>query len=353
MKPVPCRLEPQLVPRIWGARSLAPLYPDKTNLAEPVGEVWLTGNDCKFADGPFAGQRLADAWRAMPPEWAGTRLDTSKPFPLLVKFLFPQDILSIQVHPDDDYARTHEAHTGWTGKTEMWHAVAARPGAEVLVGLKPDVTPDSFRRAIADGSAQNCLTRIPVTAGDTIFVPAGTVHTIGPGLVLCEIQQNSDLTYRVFDYNRPGLDGKPRPLHIEKALAVARFGPQLGGKMEPGHFGSERRSDTYCVACPYFVTIRRDLTKVTGAAGMSAERFELLIFLKGRGRIVSATGNVKYERAQAWLLPAALGRYDVAPAKPTVLLRTFVPDLSRDVVERFSDRGSLMSSLSRIIFPET
>ncbi len=190
--------------RIWGARSLAPLFLEKTNLAEPIGEVWLTGNECVFADGPFAGRPLGEAWRAMPPEWAGTQLDTSKPFPLLVKFLFPEDILSIQVHPDDEYARQHEAHTGWTGKTEMWHAIAARPGAEVLVGLKEEVTPESFRAAITDGTAEKCLARVRVEPGDTIFVPAGTVHTIGPGLVLCEIQENSDLTYRVFDYNRPG-----------------------------------------------------------------------------------------------------------------------------------------------------
>ncbi len=301
---------------MWGTRSLAPLYPDKANLAEPIGEVWLTGNDCKFADGPFAGQRLADAWRSVPPEWAGTRLDTRRPFPLLVKFLFPEDILSIQVHPDDDYARTHEAHTGWTGKTEMWHAVAARPGAEVLVGLKPDVTPDSFRRAIADGSAENCLTRIPVTAGDTIFVPAGTVHTIGPGLVLCEIQQNSDLTYRVFDYNRPGLDGKPRPLHIEKALAVTRFGKQLGGKTP--------LLTSHALTCPYFETRRLNFRDPT-AAETNRERFELLIVLDGQGQIEAAGGQSDYARGGAWLLPATLGVYRLAPSSPTALLRSFVP----------------------------
>jgi len=350
VKPVPCRLEVQFVPRIWGARTLAPLFPEKTNLAEPIGEVWLTGNACAFADGPFAGRTLADAWRAMPPEWAGTRLDTGKPFPLLVKFLFTEDILSIQVHPDDDYARQHEAHTGWTGKTEMWHAIAARPSAEVLIGLKEDVTPESFRAAIADGSAEKCLNRIPVAAGDSIYVPAGTVHTIGPGLVLCEIQENSDLTYRVFDYNRPGLDGKPRPLHIDKALAVTRFGKQTGGKTLPVRFGDRNRSETYCAACRYFVTERREFTELAGAT-TSPERFELLIFLEGSGHIETAAGNAEYQRAQAWLLPAALGPYDLAPATRTTLLRTFVPDLTREVVAPLSEQGVPQSSLSRIVFP--
>jgi mannose-6-phosphate isomerase len=316
VKPVPCRLEPQFVPRIWGARSLAPLFPDKQNLTEPIGEVWLTGNDCVFADGPFAGRTLGEAWRAMPPGWAGTRLDNSQPFPLLVKFLYPEDILSIQVHPDDRYARQHEAHTGWTGKTEMWHAIAARPGAEVLVGLKEDVTPESFRAAIADGTAENCLNRIPVEAGDTIFVPAGTVHTIGPGLVLCEIQENSDLTYRVFDYNRPGLDGQPRPLHIEKALAVTRFGKQLGGKTQP--------LTVDLLSCAYFATRRLDFSEAVSAE-TGRERFELLIILDGHGEIEAAGGRFEYARGEAWLLPAALGAHRLAPSTPTALLRSFVP----------------------------
>jgi mannose-6-phosphate isomerase len=316
VKPVPCRLEPQFVPRIWGARSLAPLFPDKIALREPIGEVWLTGNDCIFADGPFAGRTLGDAWRAMPTEWAGTRLDTSKPFPLLVKFLFPEDILSIQVHPDDEYARLHEAHTGWTGKTEMWHVIAARPKAEVLVGLKEDVTRDSFRAAIAEGTAEKCLNRIPVAAGDTIFVPAGTVHTIGPGLVLCEIQENSDLTYRVFDYNRPGLDGKPRPLHVEKALAVTRFGKQLGGKTQPLTIDA--------LTCSYFETRMLDFAEPI-AAETNDERLELLIVLEGQGRIEAASGHSSYARGETWLLPATLGAGRLVPSVSTAVLRTFVP----------------------------
>jgi mannose-6-phosphate isomerase len=316
VKPVPCRLEPQFVARIWGARALAPLFPEKRNLTEPIGEVWLTGNECVFADGPFAGRALGEAWRAMPPEWAGTRLDTGKPFPLLVKFLFPEDILSIQVHPDDEYARQHEAHTGWTGKTEMWHAIAARPGAEVLVGLKEEVTPESFRAAIADGTAEKCLARIPVAAGDTIFVPAGTVHTIGPGLVLCEIQENSDLTYRVFDFNRPGLDGKPRALHVEKALAVTRFGKQLGGKVQS--------LTRHILACPYFATRRLEFSEPVSAE-TSVEQFELLIIVDGAGRMEAGGQATEYGPAQVWLLPAALGPYTLQPTRPTALLHTFVP----------------------------
>src|ERR1700683_1383275 len=169
----------------------------------------------------------------MPPEWAGTRADIGRDFPLLVKFIFPDEKLSVQVHPDDQYAAAHEGAAGGRGKTEMWYAMRAHAGAEVLVGLKPTVTRESFAHAIADGTAEKCLMRVPVSTGDAIFVPAGTAHTIGPGMVLCEVQENSDLTYRVFDYNRRNPDGTERELHIEKAMDVLNFGEQGGGKVQP------------------------------------------------------------------------------------------------------------------------
>ncbi len=327
MKPVPARLEPQFVPRIWGARSLAPLFPAKTNLSNPLGEVWLTGNDCAFANGPFAGQKLSHAWRAMPREWAGTALRTREPFPLLIKFLFPDQWLSVQVHPDDAYARMYEEAAGGTGKTEMWHVISAQPGASVLVGLKPKTTPEQFREKIADGSVEECLERIPVAAGDSIFVPAGTVHTIGPGMVLCEIQENSDLTYRVFDYNRVATDGKPRALHVEQALAVTRFGAQIGGKMARVLRERTGRTVSLCAACRYFATEKWDLLGRTNRATMP-DRFELFVFLDGAGRIETPGDAAQnYSAAEVWFLPAGLGAFQITPTRPTSLLRVFVPDI--------------------------
>ncbi|MBI1750540.1 MAG: class I mannose-6-phosphate isomerase [Acidobacteria bacterium] len=350
MKPVPARIEPQFVPRIWGARTLAPLFPDKTNLAEPIGEAWLTGNACRFATGPYAGRTLEEAWHEMPPGWAGTRVNTGAAFPLLVKFLFPEDILSVQVHPGDDYAREHEAAQSGTGKTEMWYAIAAREGAEVLVGLKPGTTPDSFRRAIAGGTAENCLRRIPLRAGDAVYVPAGTVHTIGPGLTLCEIQENSDLTYRVYDYNRKDAAGKARPLHIEKALAVTNFGEQVGGKLAPCATGRGALTETFLAACRYFATERWDFSTRIGAV-TSRDRFELFIFLEGNGHLECGSERLEYGPAQAWLLPAALGAFQLAPAGRTALLRTYVPDIMRDFVNRLHERRIGEEVWSRLVFP--
>src|SRR5215470_15515568 len=136
MKPEPFRIEPIFVERIWGARSLAPLFPAKKELPAPIGEVWLTGYDCRIGTGAFTGKTLREAWHQMPREWRGAQLAAQDDFPLLVKFIFPTDKLSIQVHPDDAYASVHEKAAGGRGKTEMWHAVSAEPGAQVLAGLK-------------------------------------------------------------------------------------------------------------------------------------------------------------------------------------------------------------------------
>ena len=346
----PARLEPLFVPRIWGARRLDPLFPEKTALTEPVGEVWLTGHECRFADGPFAGKKLGEAWPEMPPEWAGRSARKEGPFPLLVKFIFPEEKLSVQVHPDDDYARKHEAAAGGVGKTEMWYAIAARPGAAVMVNLKPGVRPDAFRRAIADGSAEECLERIFIQAGDVIFVPAGTVHTIGPGVTLCEIQEHSDITYRVFDYNRVAADGKPRALHIEQAMAVMNFGEQSGGKVDPVRVSRGAVDETYFVACRYFTTEKWDFSERIAAA-TSREHFDLLIFLEGNGRFEFSEQTLDYARAQVWLLPAALGAYRFAPATRTSLLRTYVPDNLDDFVRRLADQGVAEAAWSRLVYP--
>lgn len=328
----PARLDPVFSPRPWGSLSLAPLFPEMSNLAEPIGEAWMTGSDCRFATGPFAGQKLGEVWPTMPAEWKGQSAPGAESFPLLVKFIFTEAKLSVQVHPDDDYASRHEQAAGGRGKTEMWYAIRARTGAEVLVGLKPSVTRQSFAHAIVDGTAENCLEHIPLQAGDAVFVPAGTAHTIGPGLVLCEIQQQSDLTYRVYDYNRRDAQGRTRELHVEKALEVIRFGEQRGGKIAQVRVENGAVSETRLATCQYFATERWEFSERIAAIS-SSDRFDSLIFLEGSGQIEWEAGREPYRPAQVWLVPAALGKYQLVPdagrrSKPpsrTSLLRTCVP----------------------------
>jgi mannose-6-phosphate isomerase len=344
----PARLEPTFSPRPWGARSLVPFFPEMTGLAEPIGEAWMTGNESRFANGPFKGQTLGQVWPTMTTEWAGTAVARDPLFPLLVKFIFTEGKLSVQVHPDDAYAGEHEQPAGGRGKTEMWYALRARPGAEVLVGLRPDVTAESFRCAIADGTAENCLQHVSLSQGQAIFVPARTAHTIGAGLVLCEIQQQSDLTYRVYDYNRRDAQGRARELHIEKALAVMRFGRQKGGKAEPVAIKKGALTKTFIAACRYFSTERWEFARPVEASS-SNEHFEILITLEGNGEISFSGARAEYGPAQTWLIPAALGKFEVIPNANTSLLRTYPPASVEAARRDLAEAGLKESEISRLV----
>jgi mannose-6-phosphate isomerase len=344
----PARLEPIFSPRPWGSLSLAPFFPEQSNLAEPLGEAWMTGNECRFANGPFEGKSLRDAWPKMPPEWTGTLTRGDDRIPILVKFIFTEQKLSVQVHPDDEYAAAHEKEAGGRGKTEMWYAMRAEPGAEVMVGLRPGATKQKFQRAIQNGTAEDWLEHVPLQAGDAVFVPAGTAHTIGPGLALCEIQEHSDLTYRVYDYNRRDARGNARELHVEKALDVISFGEQRGGKIAPARMDRGGWVETYFAACRYFATAKWEFSKPLAAAS-SREHFDLLIFLDGRGSIRWGGERVEYAPMQTWMLPGALGAYELAPDSPTALLRAFVPGDLDEFARLLADQGVPQTALRAMV----
>lgn len=319
-----------------------------TNLAEPIGEAWMTGGESRFANGPFSGQTLAQAWPAMPPEWTGSAVARDAVFPLLVKFIFTEEKLSVQVHPDDAFAARHEQAAGGRGKTEMWHAVRARPGAEVMVGLQPEITPEDFRVAMEKGTAENCLQHVPLRPGESMFVPAGTAHTIGPGLVLCEIQEQSDLTYRVYDYNRRDAQGRVRPLHIEKALAVMRFGAQRGGKVQPATIGCGTMQKTFIAACPYFATEKWEFAEQVEVESSRAH-FDLMIVLEGRGKIHFGAEQTRYDPAQVWMIPAALGKLQMTPESRTSLLRTYVPESLETIRRELASAGLGDAQISELV----
>jgi mannose-6-phosphate isomerase len=344
----PSRLEPIFDARPWGVHSLAPLFPERKNLPEKIGEAWMTGEKCRFADGPFAGETLQEAWKKMPAEWTGTSVRRDARFPILVKFIFTSDKLSVQVHPDDDYAAQHETQAGGRGKTEMWYCIDAEPGAEVMVGLKPEVTRDSFDRAIREGTAEKTVEQIPLRPGEAIFVPAGTVHTIGAGLTLCEIQQQSDLTYRVYDYNRRDAQGNARALHIEKALDVIQFGKQRGGKIEPAKIERSAMTETFLAACNYFATEKYEFATEIPAE-TSHGHFDLVITISGRGGFVTREERIPYAPAQVWLLPAALGKFSISPASRTEILRTYVPGPLDEFSHGLEKRGFSSEMASRLV----
>jgi mannose-6-phosphate isomerase len=222
----PFLLEPKFVERVWGTPDLRPWYNYSVPNGEtPAGEVWLTGDDCRVASGPLAGKTLGQVFTAeadrMLGEWAAEWMQDQSP--LLLKVIFAREKLSVQVHPDDELAQKYGQPRG---KTECWYALAAEPGAQVAAGLRSGVTLADVERGVADGTLEGSLTILPIEAGDLVYVDAGTVHAIWPGSVLLETQQNSDITYRLYDY------GRPRELHVAKALEAIRL-ETAAGKLPP------------------------------------------------------------------------------------------------------------------------
>lgn len=332
MNPEPFRLGPEFVPRIWGARSLAPLYPEHDRLLQPIGEAWLSSVDCRVATGPFAGKTLGAAWKEMPGAWRGSLFAATGNFPLLIKFLFPADKLSLQVHPDDAYAARHEQAAGGRGKTEMWHALSAEPGASMLIGLKPGTSPAQFCAALAAEKLEDLFTKYSVQPGSTFFIPAGTPHTIGPGMVLCEVQEYSDLTYRIYDYGRVDASGKPRELHIEKALDVMNFGPASPAQIAPlplpappPRAGTSR---SLLAGCRHFAVERLEYSVPAEIPGHDGQ-FSLCVFLSGFGHLNWSGGEAPYCGGECWFLPASQGHLRILPSEKTAVLCARVPDLSR------------------------
>src|SRR4029077_11915533 len=225
----------------------------------------------------------------------------------------------------------------------------AQPGAEVMVGLRPGATKEKFRRAVQDGTAEDWLEHVLLQAGDAVFVPAGTAHTIGPGLVLCEIQEHSDLTYRVFDYNRRDAKGRARELHIGKALEVIRFGEQSGGKIEPVSFKRGQVTETFLVSCRYFATEKWEFAESVAAA-TSREHFDLMIILEGAGNFAWGDSRAGYSPALVWMIPAALGALRIEPSPRTTLLRTYVPSGSDEFLRNLKESGVEESKWSRLVY---
>jgi mannose-6-phosphate isomerase len=213
----PFRIEPRFVGRVWGWRDLRPWY-DREAKDEPIGEVWLTGDECEVATGPLAGKTLGEVFHESPTSMLGDS-GQGQDSPLLIKVIFAREKLSVQVHPNDAMAQKYGEPRG---KTECWYALSADAGAKVAVGLKPGVTMEQVKAGIDGGTLEESLNVVSVESGDLIFVDAGTVHAIWPRSVLLETQQNCDLTYRMYDY------GRPRELHIEKSLEATRLSTKAG-----------------------------------------------------------------------------------------------------------------------------
>ncbi|CAM3627873.1 type I phosphomannose isomerase catalytic subunit [Cohnella lubricantis] len=310
IRPYPLRFKPEFKERVWGGRALEQFGYDVPE--GHIGEGWMIADHpngiSHVLNGELAGQGLDAIREKLGAEWFGSKGSRSGNgrFPLLVKLLDCNDDLSVQVHPTDDYEGLPK---GELGKTEMWYVLGAKPGAKIIYGLQPRVTRESFAAAIAENRIMDTLQEVPVEAGDTFYIPAGTVHALCAGVLVAEIQQNSDTTYRLYDYDRPGLDGKPRELHIEDSLNVTAYEGAGATRMKtdgakPGEWLTLAKS-------PYFVT-DKGVVRGEWTTGTTPNSFDILIAAEGAGSIRWESGVLDAKAGDCFLLPAPLGDYTLA-----------------------------------------
>ena len=371
----PLKLPPSFRQKIWGKRDLSPLLPRQE--PSPIGELWFSFEENRIANGPLRGRTLGSLMSEFGPRLMGTSYEPvamsrrsagegrqaspggEEPyFPILAKFIFSSDQLSVQVHPADDYALEHE---GGPGKTEMWYIVDAEPGARLAIGLTRKLSSDELQRAAQSGEIRNYLNWIEARKGEAFFVPPGTPHTIGAGLILCEIQQNSDLTYRFYDFDRLGDDGSRRTLHIEQAVAVTRQEP-YGGPQQAFRFSDEQWRRELLAACPYFAVERIAFEKQVSCTP-DPERAHLLLFTAGEGRLEtseqgdegrsiggdgSGEGDV-YRASDAYLIPADAEPFTLDPSSPTTIIRSFLPDMAA-IQKQLEEAGAAADQIRRLVF---
>jgi len=317
----PLLMSPVFDPRPWGTLDLSPIYPNH-KFAEKIGESWLTGDHCKIANGPLMGKSLAELSSRYGRELVGDAAPEASRFPLLLKFLFPHEKLSIQVHPDDQAARN--LGQPW-GKTECWYIAHANPGAQIGLGLKPGITRAQFEEAIHQKRAEESLNWVPVYQGEMIYVAGGTVHTLGPGSIIVETQQQSDTTYRLYDY------GRPRELHLKDGLAVLKEKVLSGKVLRPAPIqldgANNRRSPL--VAAPHFVVEMFELKQphdfqTCDESGRNSA--QILVAVEGCALIeASGAAPITLAKGDAVVVPAGIAEFRVQPQWNVEFLKAYVP----------------------------
>lgn len=315
----PLLMQPKFDPRPWGTDDLSPIYPNH-KFNEKIGEAWLSGDDCKVSNGPFRGQTLAQLSEQFRRELLGDAARDPKRFPLLLKFLFPHEKLSVQVHPDD--AQAMRMGQPW-GKTECWYVAHAKPGAQIGLGLKPGVTAAQLEEAIHQNRAEEVLNWLNVFTGDMIYVAGGTVHTLGPGSVIVETQQQSDTTYRLYDY------GRPRELHLKDGMAAVKEKVTSGKALRPAPEQNGRNRQAALIRAPYFVVDMleaKDELEFSTRDDSGRTSVQILVAVEGCG-VIEAAGMepVTLVKGDAVVIPASLGKLSVRPQWAVEILRAYVP----------------------------
>ena len=334
----PLLFQPNLHTVVWGGDRLCP-YKGLPASGDPIGESWevsaVPSSTSIVSNGEWAGQDLISVVSMFPDGILGESVSRryGGKMPLLVKFIDAKRDLSIQVHPNDEMAR--RVH-GKSGKTEMWYVIDADPGSYLYAGFKTKITEDEYRRRIADGTITDVLARHEVKPGDVFYLPAGRVHAICSGILLAEVQQSSDLTYRIYDYNRPGLDGKPRELHTELAAQALDFNVEDEYRTI---YEDDGNRANLVIDSPFFSVRVAELTEVFHRNLLKHDSFIITMCIKGDCKIrIRQTGHETIlKEGNSCLIPAAIADYDVIPLNGyTRLLDAFIDNKDRSLGHRIT-----------------
>lgn len=299
----PWQLEPKLSPAIWGGNELVRVYAKRGDLGQKLGESWECWDTNAVTNGPLRGSTVASLRKLLGPRFLGN-LDPARIFPVLTKIITAHDWLSVQVHPNDAYAQRVE-HQPF-GKTECWYVLDAEPDAQLVVGWTRETSRAECERRIAEGTLAQILRKIRVNAGDTVYVPAGLVHAIGPGVTVFETQQASDVTYRLFDWNRKGLDGNPRELQVQKAADVLDYAAGSQATLAQIAYSLDGLERVALISDPRFTVERIALTSESAAIATGGRPL-VLMSLQHPMDIRCGSASTTLEKYQTVLIPAAAG----------------------------------------------
>ena len=301
----PLKFRPILKSVVWGGEKIAP-FKEITTDQHNIGESWelsgVKGNESVVANGEYAGRTITELVQEFKGRLIGQKNyeRTGDEFPLLIKFIDAKQDLSIQVHPDDELAA--KRHNGSKGKTEMWYVVAADKDAHLMSGLTQKITPDEYEQRVNNHTITDVLHDYKVAPGDVFFLPAGRIHSIGSGSFIAEIQQTSNITYRIYDFGRLGLDGKPRELHTELAKAAIDYTVYPDYRTE---YRKEKNLENVLVDCSYFTTSLYDLDREVTKDLSGLDSFLVVICIEGKGSLKDAEGNkVTLHQGETVLIPA-------------------------------------------------
>lgn len=340
----PYLLKPKAVFPIWGSPDWSLLDGLDPEGLSGAGELWLNDDregGARIANGPLAGWSLKRLLAEYPEPVLGPDQAPTGRLPVLLKFINPAKWLSVQVHPDEGPARS---------KYEAWHILAAPQGAEIVLGTRPGIGPEKLARAVAAGKVPEVIRFAGVAPGESYFIPAGLVHALGPGVFLFEIQQNADITYRFYDWDRLDAEGNPRPLHIRPALAA--FRPDLAGISAVAPLRTEVPGGTraYLTGCRHFLLTRLDLTGPHQTTTDDRHPIHLTC-LAGSGTVSGNGRETAFGPGRTVLLPAALGDCEIIPDGRLTVLESLAPDLDLDLIEPLTRAGYSRSEIAALAGP--